>query len=156
MSFRAQNHCIGLLSAAVVSLLAVGCTKSSDAGGGGQGSSPQAGGLSVPAGNDQTLDIVFSSSPEPVRSGSNTLTVTVKRPDGTTIDDAAVSAQFYMPGMPSMNMPEMRSEFAFTPKGRGLYEASGELVMGGTWNVTIDVRPAIGSAETRTFSIVAK
>lgn len=156
MNFRTQDRYIGVLTAAVVCLLTVGCTKSSDTGGGGQGSFPQAGGLSLPAGNDQTLDIAFSSSPEPVRSGRNTLTILVKRPDGATIDDAAVSAQFYMPAMPSMNMPEMRSEFAFTPKGRGIYETSGEIVMGGTWNVTVNVQPAIGSAETRTFSVVAK
>ncbi len=156
MRNRTDPGYVASLSAVVLCLLAAGCTKSSDAGAGAQGSAAQQNGQSLPAGSGQTLNIAFASDPDPVRSGDNSLTIIVKQPDGTAIDDATVSAQFYMPAMPSMNMPEMRSEFAFAPKGGGLYEASGELVMGGTWNVTINVHPATGAPETRTFSIVAK
>lgn len=144
------------VSAMVLTLLVAGCSKPSDSAGSGADSTAQQGVQALPAGTGQTLDVAFASDPNPVRSGDNTLTITVKQLDGTAVDDASVSAQFYMPAMPSMNMPEMRSEFAFAPKGGGLYEASGELVMGGTWNVTINVHPASGAPETRTFSIVAK
>lgn len=143
------------LSAMVLTLLVAGCSKPSDSAGSGADSTAQEGVQALPAGTGQTLDVAFASDPNPVRSGDNTLTITVKQPDGTAIDDASVSAQFYMPAMPSMNMPEMRSEFVFSPKGQGRYEASGQLVMGGTWNVTVNVEPKTGAAETRRFSVIA-
>ena len=136
-------------------LLATGCGKPSDNAGNGFDSTAQQGVQALPAGSGQTLDIAFASDPNPVRSGDNALTITVKQPDGTAIDDATVSAQFYMPAMPSMSMPEMRSEFIFSPRGQGRYEASGQLVMGGTWNVTVNVQPQNGTAETRKFSVIA-
>lgn len=144
-----------VLSAVMLCLSMAGCTKSPDNGGGAEGSSAQQGGESLPAASGQTLNIAFDSDPNPVRSGDNTLTITVKQPDGTPIDDATVSAQFYMPAMPSMSMPEMRSDFSFSPKGDGRYEGAGQLVMGGTWNVTVNVQPVNGPLETRTFSVIA-
>jgi len=145
----------GASSALLACLLAAGCSKTTDTEETTAESKAQAGSESLPAGEGQTLDIAFDSDPSPVRSGDNTLTISVKQPDGTGIDDATVSAQFYMPAMPAMNMPEMRSDFAFSPKGGGRYEAAGQLVMGGTWNVTVNVRPVNGPAETRTFSVIA-
>ena len=44
---------------------------------------------------------------------------------------------FFMPAMPAMGMAAMRTPVALSDKGNGLYEGSGELGSGGTWQVTI-------------------
>ena len=43
------------------------------------------------------------------RLGDNTFEVMVTQ-DGKPVTDAMVSTEFYMPAMPSMNMPEMRTK----------------------------------------------
>jgi hypothetical protein len=42
-----------------------------------------------------------------------------------------------MAAMPAMGMAAMRMPLALSDKGTGLYEASGQLESGGTWQVTI-------------------
>ena len=56
---------------------------------------------------------------------------------GAPVIDATVTAVFYMPAMPSMSMPEMRSTFPLQAAGDGIYRGTGNLSMGGTWNVTV-------------------
>lgn len=156
MNYRKAFSCVAIL---VLGAIAAGCAKPEDASQQAKALAAEPGAASVPASQagapTGALNIVFASDPDPVRSGDNTLTVTVKQPDGTAVNDAAVSARFYMPAMPSMNMPEMRSDFVFAPQGDGLYKASGQLVMSGTWNVTVNVQPKEGVPETRTFSVIA-
>ena len=47
---------------------------------------------------------------------------------------------FYMAGMPAMGMAAMNTTAKLTDKGNGLYEGSGSLGSGGTWQVTISVQ----------------
>jgi Cu(I)/Ag(I) efflux system membrane fusion protein/cobalt-zinc-cadmium efflux system membrane fusion protein len=42
-----------------------------------------------------------------------------------------------MPAMPAMGMASMRMPVTLSDKGNGLYEGSGQLESGGTWQVTI-------------------
>jgi Cu(I)/Ag(I) efflux system membrane fusion protein/cobalt-zinc-cadmium efflux system membrane fusion protein len=42
-----------------------------------------------------------------------------------------------MPAMPAMGMAAMRTAVMLADKGKGLYEGTGELGSGGTWQVTI-------------------
>ena len=42
-----------------------------------------------------------------------------------------------MPAMPAMGMAAMRIAVTLTDKGDGVYEGSGQLETGGTWQVTI-------------------
>jgi hypothetical protein len=42
-----------------------------------------------------------------------------------------------MPAMPAMGMSAMKTVVNCADKGAGLYEGSGELGSGGTWQVTI-------------------
>jgi len=42
-----------------------------------------------------------------------------------------------MPAMPAMGMAAMRTPVTLSDKGNGLYEGSGQLDSGGTWQVTV-------------------
>jgi nitrogen fixation protein FixH len=87
----------------------------------------------------QDLNITFKSDPDPPKTGDNKVEINVLGADGKPVDDATVTAQFYMPAMPSMNMPEMRNNVALQPAGNGVYRGTSQLEMGGTWNVTVNV-----------------
>ena len=85
------------------------------------------------------LNISFKSDPDPVRTGPNNLEVKVLGADGKPVTDATVSAAFFMPAMPSMNMPAMRNTVPLQSAGNGVYRGTGQLEMGGTWDVTVNV-----------------
>ncbi|MGH9201825.1 MAG: FixH family protein, partial [Vicinamibacterales bacterium] len=85
------------------------------------------------------LQIVFRSQPDPPRSGENRFEVAVKDRDGKPIRDAEVSLTFYMPAMPSMNMPEMRRQMTLQSDGSGTYRGTGSIGMPGRWEVTVAV-----------------
>ena len=59
---------------------------------------------------------------------------------GKPITGAQVTVTFYMPAMPAMGMAAMKTTATLTDKGNGLYEGTGELGSGGTWQVTITVQ----------------
>ena len=101
------------------------------------------------------MDIRFRFESAPPTSGDNLFEVTVRK-DGAPVADAAVTAVFSMPAMPSMNMPEMRSTATLTPAGNGRYRGAGRLSMAGTWNVRVTVVRDSQVLGTRSLSIVAK
>ncbi|MBI4487082.1 MAG: FixH family protein, partial [Acidobacteria bacterium] len=72
------------------------------------------------------------------------------------VTDAHVTAVFSMPPMPAMNMPAMRSDASLTHVGTGTYRGTGQLSMGGTWNVEVSIARGSGPPDTARFSIVAK
>jgi hypothetical protein len=86
----------------------------------------------------QPLDIAFRTLASPT-SGTNKIEAVVKQADGTPVTDATVSVTFRMPAMPAMNMPEMHTTAPLTHQGDGRYTGTGELMMAGTWNVTVTV-----------------
>lgn len=53
------------------------------------------------------------------------------------VTGASVTATFYMAAMPAMGMAAMNANANLVDKGNGLYEGSGTLGSGGTWQVTI-------------------
>ena len=79
----------------------------------------------------------LSSDPSPPHKGSNVFRVKLTDASGTPISGAEASVTFSMPAMPEMGMAAMRTPVTLSDKGRGLYEGSGELGSGGTWQVTI-------------------
>jgi len=119
-------------------------------------SSDQSAATSQPAvaANRDALQIAFRTL-DPPRSGANTVEVTVKQ-DGKPLTDATVTAEFRMPAMPSMNMPEMHTTVPLTHQGEGRYRGAGELVMSGTWNVTVAVSRAGQSVGTQRETVIAK
>jgi hypothetical protein len=86
----------------------------------------------------QTLDITLTTDPDPVRTGENSFEVVV-RDRGRPVTDASVSAELFMAAMPSMNMPEMRNTTNLTHQGEGVYRGRGQVLMGGSWDVTVKV-----------------
>ena len=104
------------------------------------------------AGTTQTeaLLIELVTEPDPPRAGDNTFLVTVRDPAGGAIADATVSITLFMPAMPSMNMPAMRSQATLLAQGDGRYRGRVDVGMSGRWDVTITVvrgGQAIGRAE---------
>ncbi|MBZ5562812.1 MAG: FixH family protein [Acidobacteriia bacterium] len=97
--------------------------------------------LGVAAGGaaEAQLQITFHTQPEPPHSGKARVNVTVRDAAGKPVDGAHVKVTFYMPAMPSMGMPSMRSEAALSPQGSGQYSGEIEIRTPGTWQVTVDV-----------------
>jgi Cu(I)/Ag(I) efflux system membrane fusion protein/cobalt-zinc-cadmium efflux system membrane fusion protein len=56
------------------------------------------------------------------------------------IAGAEVTVTFYIAAMPAMGMAAMNTATKLTDKGNGMYEGSGSLSSGGTWQVTISVQ----------------
>jgi hypothetical protein len=104
----------------------------------------------------ERLSIALRSQPDPPRSGENQLEAVVKTPEGTPVTDAEVTVVFFMAAMPSMNMPAMRNEAKLTHAGNGVYRGTGQVMMAGRWDVTVNVLrdgQRIGSHQT---SVVAR
>ncbi len=113
-------------------------------------------GEAAPTAPVQRLDISFRAQPDPPRTGENTFEVTVRDPSGQPIPDADVSVTFFMPAMPTMNMPAMRNQTKLPPAGGGVYRGSGEVMMAGRWDVTVDVTRGGQRLGSRQFAVVAK
>ena len=93
--------------------------------------------------------ITLTTKPTPPAAGQTTLTVTAKDASGKPITGADVSVQFVMP--PMGGMAEMKNtvslKAAADPKvaAEGTYTGTGEILMAGKWNVTVDVK--VGDAD---------
>ncbi len=144
----------GVLLGSIVCTLVAGCAPAEDAPGtsGTEGQAKGAGATD----SSEGVAIDFRSDPDPLRSGDNTIEVTVRQRDGTAITDADVTTVFSMPAMPAMNMPAMKSESRLTHVEGGRYRGAGQLSMSGTWNVTVTATREGEQVGRRTFSIVAK
>ena len=81
-------------------------------------------------------EITFKSDPETPKTGDNTFEVMVMQ-DGKPVDDANVSVEFCMAAMPQMKMKEMRSKADLKPVGNGMYRGTGQVMMAGSWDVTV-------------------
>jgi Cu(I)/Ag(I) efflux system membrane fusion protein/cobalt-zinc-cadmium efflux system membrane fusion protein len=102
------------------------------------------------------LDINFQPQPDPPRTGENTLEVTVRTAEGQPVTDADVTVTFFMPAMPTMNMPAMRNQAKLPPAGGGVYRGSGQVMMAGRWDVTVDVSHGGQRLGSRQFAVVAR
>jgi len=91
-----------------------------------------AGVMNAPQGN-----VELTTDPTPPRKGGNTIRVKLSDASGASISGAEVSVTFFMPAMPAMGMAAMRTPVSLADKGNGMYEGSGQLYSGGTWQVTI-------------------
>jgi RND family efflux transporter MFP subunit len=98
---------------------------------------PPPGAGAASAMNAPQANLELSSDPTPPRKGGNVFRVKLTGASGMPISGAEVSVTFFMPAMPAMGMASMRIPVTLSDKGNGLYEGSGELGSGGTWQVTI-------------------
>jgi Cu(I)/Ag(I) efflux system membrane fusion protein/cobalt-zinc-cadmium efflux system membrane fusion protein len=98
---------------------------------------PPPGASAASASNAPQGNIELSSDPNPPHRGRNVFRVKLTDASGAPISGAEVSVTFLMPAMPAMGMASMRVPVTLSDKGSGLYEGSGQLDSGGTWQVTI-------------------
>ena len=96
---------------------------------------PGAGGAA--AMNSPAADVELTTEPSPPRKGGNVFRVKLSGNGGSPIAGARVVVTFYMPAMPAMGMSAMKTTVNCSDKGGGLYEGSGDLASGGTWQVTV-------------------
>jgi len=102
------------------------------------------------------IDIAFRITPDPPRTGDNQMEVAVKDAHGIPIDGADVSVQFFMPAMPTMNMPAMRNETTLAPAGGGVYRGPGQVMMAGQWQATVTVIRGGRRLGSRQIPVVAR
>jgi Cu(I)/Ag(I) efflux system membrane fusion protein/cobalt-zinc-cadmium efflux system membrane fusion protein len=96
---------------------------------------PGAGGAA--AMNTPGVNVGLTTEPSPPRKGSNIFRIELSGNNGAPIAGAQVTVTFYMPAMPAMGMAAMKTTVKCSDKGNGLYEGSGDLGSGGTWQVTV-------------------
>ena len=107
-------------------------------------------------GRRAALDIALRSTPDPPRAGMTAFEATVKTPDGAPVTDASVSLVLYMPAMPSMNMPAMRSEAALGHAGNGAYRGSLDVMMNGRWEATVTVTRGTERLGSKQLTLIAR
>jgi RND family efflux transporter MFP subunit len=98
---------------------------------------PPPGAGAASAMNAPQANAELTSEPNPPNKGSNVFRVRLADANGSPISGAKVSVTFFMPAMPAMGMAAMRIPVALSDKGNGVYEGSGVLGSGGTWQTTI-------------------
>jgi Cu(I)/Ag(I) efflux system membrane fusion protein/cobalt-zinc-cadmium efflux system membrane fusion protein len=103
-------------------------------------------------GPQTSLAIDFTTNPNPVHKGSNAITVKVTSANGQPVVGAQVTATFLLPAMPAMGMGAVTDSFQLTQKSPGVYDGTGILESGGTWQVTITIKQngqTIGTKQLR-------
>ena len=118
--------------------------------------SPQPGGGAAASQPAPQLDIAFQARPDPPRTGESTFEVRVNDAAGQPVADADVSVQLFMPAMPTMNMPAMRSETKLANAGGGVYRGGGQVMMAGRWEVTVTVSRGGQPLASRQLPLVAR
>ena len=102
-----------------------------------------------------SVDVTLTTTPNPPVIGENTFEVMVMS-GGQPVTDGAVSVEFFMAGMPSMNMPEMRNTMALTHEGDGRYRGRGNMMMAGTWDATVMVMRGGQALGSQKLTVTAK
>jgi RND family efflux transporter MFP subunit len=92
----------------------------------------------APAAAQANID--FTTDPNPPQKGSNVFRVKLTNADGSPNVGADVSVTFYMAAMPAMGMAAMNTSSKLIDEGNGMYEGSGSLGSGGTYQVTISAQ----------------
>ena len=117
-------------------------------------SAPDTGGRA--SGTRERFDIRFESRPDPPASGSNEFEVTVRDPAGQPVADADVAVVFFMAAMTTMNMPAMRTETPLSHVADGVYRGTGDVMMAGRWDISVQVTRAGALLGTAQLTVVAR
>ena len=116
--------------------------------------SPGVGG-NAPASNAPQARIDFTTDPSPAAKGANTFRVRLTDISGAPISGAYVTVAFNMAAMPAMGMGAMNTTSRLSEKALGLYEGTGLLGSGGTWQVTITAQKGGQIVATKQMSMSA-
>ena len=104
--------------------------------------------------------ITLATTPTPAAAGETTLTVTAKDAAGKPITGADVSVEFVMP--PMGGMPEMKNKITLKAStdsklaAEGTYVGTGQIIMAGTWSVTVGVNVDGKSVADKRLTVTAK
>ncbi len=96
--------------------------------------------------------IEFTTDPKPAHRGSNVFHVKLTGVNGQPVAGAQVAVTFFMAAMPAMGMGAMNTTTQLVQKSPGLYDGTGVLESGGTWQVTVMVKQngqTIGTKQLR-------
>jgi membrane fusion protein, copper/silver efflux system len=116
---------------------------------------PSPSAASTPAGAAPAIDIVFRSNPDPPKTGESSFEVAVKDASGQPVTDADVSVLQFMPAMPTMSMPAMKSETRLPHAGGGVYRGPAQVLMAGRWDVTVTVTKSGRQIGRKQFAMTA-
>jgi nitrogen fixation protein FixH len=103
-----------------------------------------------------TLDIMLMTKPSPPVTGKNTVEVMVKDVAGKPVTDGEVTVTFFMAAMPAMKMPEMKNSVTLKHVKDGTYSGVGQVMMAGTWDVTVAVKRGGKEIGSKKFPVNAK
>jgi Cu(I)/Ag(I) efflux system membrane fusion protein len=115
------------------------------------GAAPVQGGAASAA-----LGVALTTVPDPPRSGMTQFQATVTTKDGVPVTDATATIVLYMPPMPSMNMPAMRSEAALGHAGAGVYRGTLDVMMAGRWEATVTVTRGTERLASKQLTLMAR
>jgi hypothetical protein len=108
-------------------------------------------GSSGPVAAQDTIE--FLTDPNPAQKGTNAFRVKLAGPGNSPAAGANVSVTFYMAAMPAMGMAAMKTTTKLNDKGNGLYEGTGSIGSGGTWQVTIVAQENGTAIATKQLSV---
>ena len=106
-------------------------------------------------GNVPQTSVEFSTIPSPPSKGKNTVRVKLAA-HGTPVTGAEVTVTFFMAAMPAMGMSAIRLVVKLDDKGGGVYEGTGELRSGGTWQVTVVAQKGGQTLARKQFTVNAE
>ncbi len=93
-----------------------------------------------PAQQQPTVAIDFTTDPNPAHTGSNTFHVKLTGANGQPVAGAQVAVTFFMAAMPAMGMGAINTTTQLRQKSPGIYDGTGALESGGTWQVKVTVK----------------
>jgi len=149
---------LSLLSVAAVTLvLAVSVAGAQDKSSDMQGmQGTPSGTQDKPAPKEGKAKVDLTTDPSPAQKGSNTVHVKLTDSAGKPITGAEVTATFFMPAMPQMNMAAMKTVVKAADKGDGMYEGKGDLGSGGMWQVTVTAKENGQTIVTKKLTVKAE
>lgn len=109
-----------------------------------------------PEGPQPTVAIDFTTEPNPAHKGSNTFRVKLSGANGQPVAGAQVTVTFFMAAMPAMGMGAMNTTAQLSHQDAGVYEGTGVLESGGTWQVTVTVKQKGQTIATKQLRVNAE
>ena len=100
------------------------------------------------------VEITLTTQPNPPKMGEMTFEAMVMQ-GGQPVTDADVSVELFMPAMPAMKMPEMKSSTPLKHEGGGRYRGAGNVMMAGSWDATVSVKRGGQEIGTHKVPLVA-
>ncbi len=102
-----------------------------------------------------TINVDYTSDPDPARKGANNFRVQLTGPDGKPVTGAQVGLNFFMAAMPAMGMSALKAEARLNESAPGIYAGPASLSSGGTWQLTIVVTKAGRTLATKQLRLNA-